>query len=106
MPVAVWGLFFFFHEKNRLRSFFMKKNSGASDLFIRQSNRVLTALKAPIGRNAEGPGPRNGRLVSLGHADHSPGLTEVRGLGYRRPTWGKIVASTFGRVTLAGSSGR
>jgi hypothetical protein len=57
----------FFHEKNRLRSFFMKKNSGASDLFIRQSNRVLTALKAPIGRIAEEPGPMDELLAGHGH---------------------------------------
>jgi hypothetical protein len=57
-PVAVFSLFLFFMKKtgfgvffmkkNRLRSFFMKKNWGASDLFIRQSNWVLTALKAPL----------------------------------------------------------
>ena len=45
----------------------MKKNSGASDLFIRQSNWVLTALKAPIGPNAEEPGPGDELLAGHGH---------------------------------------
>jgi hypothetical protein len=49
----------------------MKKNSGASDLFIRQSNWVLTALKAPIGRIAEEPGPEDELLAGPGHAVHS-----------------------------------
>jgi hypothetical protein len=73
--------FGFFHEKNALllEFFFMKKNSRSRDLFIRRPNWVLTALKAPIGRNAEGPGPRNGQLAGLGHSDHAVGFSEERG---------------------------
>jgi hypothetical protein len=56
----------------------MKKNSGASDLFIHQSN---WALNPSIGRNAEPVGPKSERLAGHGHPVHKVCLYEVKMVG-------------------------